>query len=93
MSLVTGLHMEQIVEFFSQMNIATCHRATLYRLQSLFVNPIIWVYWTQMKSVLLDNLKNSGRSITVTGDGQGNVCKGLTGVYLFYASSLKHFQI
>jgi hypothetical protein len=68
--------MEQIVEFFAQMNIATCHRATFYRIQSLFVNPIIWEYWTQMKTTLLDELQKCGRSISVTGDGQESDVKG-----------------
>jgi hypothetical protein len=70
MSLVTGLHMEQIVEFFKQMNIATCSRATFYRLQSVFVNPIIWDYWRQMKDDIVNELKRKGHSLIVTGDGQ-----------------------
>jgi hypothetical protein len=67
--------MEQIMEFFKQMNIATCSRASFYRLQSVFVNPIIWSYWQEMRTVLVNELKQLGQGLTVTGDGQADCCK------------------
>jgi hypothetical protein len=70
MSLLIGLHMEQVIEFFKQLNIAICSRATLYRLQSVVVNPTIWTYWREMAEDLRNKLKSCGRSIVVSGDGQ-----------------------
>jgi hypothetical protein len=70
MSLLTGLHMNQLVEFLRQMNIATASRPTFYRLQQNYVNKIIWQFWTEMRSGLLETLRHAGRALTVTGDGQ-----------------------
>jgi hypothetical protein len=70
MSLLTGLHMNQVVEFLCQMKIATASRATFYRFQQLYVNKIIWEFWTQMRGVLIEQLKHCGTGLTLTGDGQ-----------------------
>ena len=50
LQLVIGLNMSQVLELFSQMGIAVCSRATLYRLQCIYVNKIIWGYWIGMKA-------------------------------------------
>jgi hypothetical protein len=62
--------MEQMLDFLSQINIATASRATLYRLQKAFANPVIWVYWKEMQMNLMDRLRLDGNALTVTGDGQ-----------------------
>ena len=77
MSLLTGLHMNQVVEFLRQMNIVTAHRATFYRLQQLYVNSIIWQFWTEVRATLIEQLRQYGRGLTVTGDGQAYKCKFL----------------
>jgi hypothetical protein len=71
MALLTGLHMNQIMEFLHQMNIATASRSTFYNVQRLYVNSIIWQFWTEMRLALLVILRQTGRALTVTGDGQG----------------------
>ncbi len=75
MSLLTGLHMNQLVEFLRQMNIASTSRTTFYRLQQNYVNKIIWQFWTEMRSGLLETYRHAGRALTVTGDGQVKKCK------------------
>jgi hypothetical protein len=42
--------MEKVLEFFRQMGVAVCSRATLYRMQSIFVNPIIYDFWLGMQA-------------------------------------------
>jgi len=37
------------VEFFSQLNVATCCKSTLYTIQRVWANNIIWSYWLRMQ--------------------------------------------
>jgi hypothetical protein len=62
--------MEQMLEFLSQLDIATASGRTFYRLQKGFANPVIWAYWQKMQRNLMDRLQQSGIKLTVTGDGQ-----------------------
>lgn len=62
--------MEQMMEFFKQTDIMTASRATFYRLQKDFANPIIWLHWKKMQGELMDRLRRAGGELTVTGDGQ-----------------------
>jgi hypothetical protein len=48
----------------------TASRATFYRLQKDFANPIIWLHWKKMQGELMDRLRRAGGELTVTGDGQ-----------------------
>jgi hypothetical protein len=84
MSLLTGLHMEQMLEFFTQCDIATASRTTFYRLQRIFVNQVVWDYWAKMQLDLLDRFRNEGAGLTVTGDGQYD-SPGHTAAYCFYS--------
>ena len=84
-ALVIGLNMSQIFEFFRQLNLAICSRASFYRLQSVYVNPIVYSYWTRMQKQLQDHLKQIGRPITLTGDGQFD-SPGFSASYCFYSA-------
>jgi hypothetical protein len=70
LSLLTGLHMEQILEFFKQIDIMTASRASFYRLQKDYINPIIWRHWKKMQAELMERLRKEDTGLTVTGDGQ-----------------------
>jgi hypothetical protein len=52
------------------MNIASAHRSTYYRLQQVYVNSIVWQFWRDMRTELLEKLKRAGRRLTLSGDGQ-----------------------
>jgi hypothetical protein len=82
-SLVTGLRMNQIVEFFKKMKIATASKTTFYRIQRISVNPIIWMTWKDMQSQLLAQITSSGAEITASGDGQFDSA-GYCAYYCFY---------
>lgn len=73
--------MDQTVEFLKQMNIATASRATFYRIQKAFVNPIIWLTWMEMKTELHDELRD--KELKVAGDGQFD-SPGYSATYCFY---------
>jgi hypothetical protein len=79
--MVTGLRMNQTVEFLNQMNIATASKKTFYRIQGEVVNPIIWSTWMEMRSNLWDQLREC--EMTVTGDGQFD-SPGFSAYYCFY---------
>ncbi len=57
--------MSQTVEFLKQMNISTASRATFYRIQKKYVNPLIWKTWTEMQKDLHDEVR--GEELTVSG--------------------------
>jgi hypothetical protein len=69
------------MEFFHQLNVATCCRATLYNLQASYVNGIIHRYWTRMQDALTERFR--GQPINVTGDGQYD-SPGFSARYCFY---------
>lgn len=73
----------QVLEFFQQLNVAVCCRATLYNMQSLYVNTAIYSFWSRMQSSLLERLQRSGQPIAVTGDGQYD-SPGFSARYCFY---------
>jgi hypothetical protein len=50
------------------MNIAICSRASIYNLQSTYVNPIIYCFWTRMQTSLFQRFRDL--LLAVTGDGQ-----------------------
>lgn len=79
--MLTGLRMSQTVEFLNQMNVAAGSRATFYRIQKAFVNPIIWLTWTEMQTELYD--EHRGKELKVTGDGQFD-SPGYSASYCFY---------
>ena len=58
----------QVLEFFKKMNIAICSRASIYNLQSTYVNPIIYCFWTRMQTSLFQRFRDL--LLAVTGDGQ-----------------------
>jgi hypothetical protein len=72
-----------VLEFFQQLNVAVCCRATLYNMQSVYVNPVIYSFWSRMQSSLVERLQRSGRPIAVTGDGQYD-SPGFSARYCFY---------
>ena len=57
-----------MLEFFKKMNIAICSRATIYNMQSVYVNPIIYCFWTRMQTSLFQRFRDL--LLAVTGDGQ-----------------------
>jgi hypothetical protein len=59
--------MFQLLEFFHQLNIASCCRTTLYTYQRLYVNPLVHLFWVQMQTSLLDKFKNEGAPLKLTG--------------------------
>jgi hypothetical protein len=38
-----------LLEFFSKLNVATCCKSTLYTIQRVYANNIIWGYWLRMQ--------------------------------------------
>jgi hypothetical protein len=76
--------MSPILEFFRQLGLATCSRSTMYNIQSVFVNPTIFSYWTRMQDAIVDRLKRLGRPISITGDGQFD-SPGFSAAYCFYS--------
>jgi len=72
-----------VLEFFSQLNVATCVRSTLYSQQKVFVNNTIWSYWLRMQEEIIDTIRDSGESISVSGDGQYN-SPGHSAAYCYY---------
>lgn len=60
-----------------------CCRSTLYNLQAIFVNRIIYSFWIRMQSTLLERFQQSGRPISITGDGQYD-SPGFSARYCFY---------
>jgi hypothetical protein len=81
-SMLTGLRMNQTIEFFNKMKVATGSRSTFYRIQKAYVHPIIWQTWTEMQAALCDELR--GMDLKVTGDGQFD-SPGFTAFYCFYS--------
>lgn len=81
-SMLTGLRMNQTVEFLKKMKVASGSRSTFYRIQKAYVHPIIWQTWTEMQAALCDELR--GRELKVTGDGQYD-SPGFTAYYCFYS--------
>jgi hypothetical protein len=79
--MVTGLRMNQTVEFLNQMNISTACKKTFYRIQEEYASPIIWLTWIEMRSCLWEQLRES--AMTVTGDGQFD-SPGFSAYYCFY---------
>ncbi len=74
----------QTLEFFHQLNIGICSRASLYRLQSVFVNPTIFTYWSRMQAALLNEFQRSQEPISISGDGQFD-SPGFSASYCFYS--------
>jgi hypothetical protein len=73
----------QLLEFFKQLNVATCCRSTLYTLQSLYVNNIVYSYWLRMQEKIINTIRARGEPISVSGDGQFD-SPGFTAAYCFY---------
>jgi len=73
----------QVVEFFKQLNIAMCCRATLYTLQSLYVNNAVYNFWTTMQERIFTAIREQGEAICISGDGQFD-SPGFTAYQLFY---------
>jgi solute carrier family 8 (sodium/calcium exchanger) len=73
----------QIIEFFKQMDIAVASRSTLYTIQSVFVNPLVYSYWINMRNTLMDTLRRLGHAINVSGDGQFD-SPGFMAAFCFY---------
>jgi hypothetical protein len=80
-SMLTGLRMNQTIELMKQLNLAAGSRSTLYRIQEAFVNPIIWLTWTEMQAELHEEFR--GKPLTVSGDGQFD-SPGYCASYCFY---------
>jgi hypothetical protein len=66
--MLTGLRMNQTIEFFKQMKIATSSRTTFYEIQKDYVLPVIWQEWIEMRTDLYNEFR--GKELTVSGDGQ-----------------------
>jgi len=71
------------MEFFAQMNIASCCRATYYNLQQDFINNIIWGYWMRMQENIISAIRACGAAISLSGDGQYD-SPGFSAAYCFY---------
>jgi hypothetical protein len=84
LQLLTGLSMSPILEFFRQLGLATCSRTTMYNIQSVFVNPTVFSFWTRMQEAVLDRFRCAGRPISITGDGQYD-SPGFSAAYCFYS--------
>jgi hypothetical protein len=76
--------MSPVIEFFRQLGVATCSRTTMYNIQSVFANPIIFSFWSRMQQTIVDRFKQVGRPISVTGDGQYD-SPGFSASYCFYS--------
>ena len=72
----------QVLEFFSQLNIATCVRSTLYSLQKAYVNKIIYGYWLKMQKQIIDTIQATGEAISISSDGQYD-SPGFSAAYCF----------
>jgi hypothetical protein len=60
----------QLLEFFKQLNVATCSRSTLYTLQSEYVNPTVYSYWLREQAQLFNTIRESGEPVCISSDGQ-----------------------
>ena len=73
----------QIMEFFTQLNVATCVVSTLYTLQKIFVNNMVYSYWLRLQGQLISSIQASGEPICVSGDGQFD-SPGHSAAYCYY---------
>jgi transposase-like protein len=71
-------------EFFHKLNVAVACRSTMYTLQSVFVNPIVYTYWNSMRQALMEKFRMSGKPINISGDGQFD-SPGFNARYCFYS--------
>jgi hypothetical protein len=72
----------QVLEFFNQLNVSVCSRASLYNMQSVYVNPIICRFWTRMQTAMFERFR--GQPLSVTGDGQFD-SPGFSARFCFYS--------
>jgi hypothetical protein len=72
-----------VLEFFKQLNIASCCRSTMYTYQKMYVNQVVYNYWIKMQTAILEGILRSGRLLSLTGDGQFD-SPGFTARYCFY---------
>jgi hypothetical protein len=56
-------------------------RSTFYRVQRDYVNPMIWLAWTEMQSQLYEKVRDV--ELKVSGDGQFD-SPGYSASYCFY---------
>jgi hypothetical protein len=56
-------------------------RSTFYRMQRDYVNPTVWLAWTEMQSQLYDEVRDV--ELQVSGDGQFD-SPGYSASYCFY---------
>jgi hypothetical protein len=58
------------MEFFTKLNISVACVSTLYTLQRVYVNNIVYSYWLRLQQKILGTLQAQGELICVSGDGQ-----------------------
>ena len=59
-----------MLEFFAKLNIAVACVSTLYTLQRVYVNNIVYSYWLRLQQKILGTLQARGEPICVSADGQ-----------------------
>jgi hypothetical protein len=74
---------KQVLEFFSKLNVAVGCRKTIYTLQRVFVNNIVYSYWLRMKKKIIGTLVAKGKPICISADGQYD-SPGHNAAYLFH---------
>jgi hypothetical protein len=59
-----------MLEFFAKLNIAVACVSTLYTLQRVYINNIVYSYWLRLQQKILGTLQARGEPICVSADGQ-----------------------
>ena len=59
-----------MLAFFSKLNVATCCRKTLYTLQRVYVNNIVYGYWLRLQDKIIGRFLAKGKPICISSDGQ-----------------------
>ncbi len=58
------------MEFFIKLNISVAFVSTLYTLQRVYVNNIVYSYWLLLQQKILGTLQAQSEPICVSEDGQ-----------------------
>ena len=84
--LITGLHLQQILDFFQHLRIWCFGKSFFYNLQEKALQKIIWAQWQFQQKKCLDMVKEnqiSGYPINLASDGKYD-SPGFTAAYCTY---------
>ena len=67
-TLLTGMHIDQMVTFFRHINCGSPGRTTMHNLNNL-VNKVVYDYWLRMQAKFISECKNQDQPLHLGGDG------------------------